>query len=250
MGFKIAVIIGGVSRDYKRNYEQFFKMLGNENVDIYIYTWNLFRDSGDIHKKFTELNNTFRPIKSEMHDYDSFSKTIDDRVAFFNSLKWIQGGFNLRTGLMAQHYTIKKAFEMIPDYSDYDIIIRYRFDWQPLFVLDWDTIYTLSRNNLLYPNQKTPGLKGDVAKVVYGAEDGVYRINDLFAIGSAEIMKTYCSLFDTMLTDEYIDDVKKTGCFIPEYIMALHLERNGVCKLAYDFPYFNISKVTDRKLGG
>ena len=42
-------------------------------------------------------------------------------------------------------------------------------------------------------------------------------------------------IFDKI--ENYLDDVKKTNCFIPEYILALHLRREGVLTEGYYFRY-------------
>lgn len=225
---KVAAIIGGMSRNYKYTYKNFFDMIGNSvDLDIFIFTWSMFEETGNINECLQEVKNIFRPKKIVMSNYDAFSKTIDDRINYFESLPYHRtGNFSLRTGLLAQHYTLKQAYYLIDVPSDYDLIIRYRFDWLPLFTIDWEDVYFLGKDRLLYSNRKIHGLKGEKE-----------RINDMFAISNPKHMEVYCSLFDTMLTDVYINDIITTGCFIPEYMMALHLMRNDVPFQGYNFPY-------------
>ncbi len=234
---KVAVVIGGVSRNYKENYQDFFKMLNRQDVDIFIATWNIFRNKGNPNVQFDELNRIFNPKRSIMEDYSLFKKEIKDCLLYLRSLSNGKREFSLETGLLAQHYTLKRVFELIEE--KYDLVIRYRFDWKPLFVIDFEKIYNLCQEAILYPNQKVNGLK----------KIPDLRINDLFAISNQENMKVYCSLYDRIIDNSYVDSILKTNCLIPEYLLALHLKTNGVKKNDYHFPYLKLSKMGNRKLG-
>ena len=225
---KVAAIIGGLSRNYRYTRKNFFDMVGSGvDLDIFIFTWSMFDETKNMDDGLNDVKDVFKPKKIVMGNYADFSKTIDDRINYFESLPYHRTGhFNLRTGLMAQHYTLKQSYSLIDSPLDYDLILRYRFDWMPLFTIDWDDVYNLGKNRLLYSNKKTHGIKG-----------GKECINDMFAVANPKHMGVYCSLFDTMLTSSYINDIISTRCFIPEYIMALHLLSNNIPFQGYSFPY-------------
>ena len=234
---KVAVIFGGLTRSYKKTNQYFFDMLDGQQVDKYIFTWNIF-DDGPINEEYEKVKSIYKPKKVVMEDYTSFSKTINDRVAFFDTLPYQRKGddFNLKTGLMVQYYTLKRAFQLIDNPNEYDMILKYRFDWMPKFKINWDDMYSQTREKLLYPRQKTHG--------VHGTE---FTSNDLFLISNPDHMRIVCSLYDTMLTDIYIPNVIETKCFVPEYILSLHLKMNNVPNEKYYFPYDFISRPVREK---
>ncbi len=218
---KIAIVIGGQPRSWKQTYQKFKKMYGDVNPDIFISTWSTENTTGII--------DTYKPKAISFLDPSIIEPKINKRVAFLETLPYHRTGhYSLKTGLLLQHYIINKAFSLIDNYLDYDLIVRYRFDWEPEFIIDWQQIYNLckERNILLYSNKKVHGPKGSK-----------YTINDLFAIGLPEHMKIYFSLYTAMSYDTYLPCVELTKCFIPEYIMALHLNSFNVKTLGYSFPY-------------
>lgn len=235
---KVAIIMGGLSRNYRDVYPNFFKMLSGVNTDIFIFTWNMFNNTNDAFAGLQALENTYNPTKIVMEDYDDFSKFIHDRVTYFTTIQAKRNNYEgLKSGLMAQYYTIKKAYSLITAPDEYDIIIRCRFDWCPTFVINWEDILNKSRKAVVHSNQKSNGLKG--TELV---------INDLFVASNPKYMGVYCSLFDTMMTDKYLEDIRRVKCFIPEYVLALHLTKNNIPFEGCDFPYKSFQSFKNRKI--
>lgn len=235
---KVAVIIGGLSRNYKNIYSSFSKMLSGMDSDIFIFTWDMFSDTNDASIGLQALTDMYNPTKIVMESYDAFSKFIHDRITHFTTIQAKRNGYGaLKTSLMAQHYTIKGAYSLIDAPDEYDIIIRYRFDWCPTFVINWEDVLNKSQKAVLYSNQKVNGLRGTK-----------WLINDLFIVSNPKYMKVCCSLFDAMMTDVYLEDIRRVKCFIPEYILALHLIKNNIPLEGYNFPYKPLRSFKNRRV--
>lgn len=89
-----------------------------------------------------------------------------------------------------QWYKIKRVFDLLPDPTIYDYIVRIRPD---LFILDSKEAF-LSHLNSLQPNvlYVPDGFNIYDSKMVLGKDS----INDQFAIASPNIMKQYAELFE------------------------------------------------------
>jgi hypothetical protein len=210
---KVAVIIAGVPRTYLKTFNNFLKMLNGMDVDIFIFSWYEYYDKGII--------DTYNPKKITLQPYHIFSDFIDDKIDFFKTLKWDKtqgfrkGHFNLKTGVMAQWYGVHQCFNSIDDPHQYDLILRYRFDWCPEFSIDWDEVQEICKKEICYSGWKIHGT-------------GNYKINDMFAIGNVFNMRVYTSLYKYMMNDTYVNGIEENNCFIPEFLMAYHLHYHNI----------------------
>jgi len=239
---KVAVVIGGVARDYWNHDRAFRMMMGNVEYDLFIYTWDLFEDKEksciDI---ITDIGMRYKcPGENKsitrMGNWDTFKEALQPRVDYYKTFKIPFPKTNLLTGIFAQHYTMKRAFDMISSPEEYDLIIRYRFDWHPEFIILWDEIAPLAKKNLLYSNQKTHGIKGTS-----------WVINDLFAISNPKNMRVYAGLYDEMLTGRYDKYILKNKNIITEYLLVLHLKTNNIPLMPYKFPYKKFIATASKK---
>lgn len=240
---KIAVILSGLTRVFKQTHENYVRMLNGQDVDLYIYTWDIFSDFEDPNKGLAELEGMYKPTKIVMGNYESFSnlKWVNKYAKIYNDLKksdWAHNGANMKTGIIVQYYVLQKAMGLIEDPNYYDIIIRTRFDFNPQFSMDWDDLYKETENYLLVPSGKRNGLKGTK-----------YMINDLFAASRPNYMEKYCSLLDCVLDERYIQEIKRVKCNMPEYILALHLIRDEIPFKYYPFKYTRLKYFKNRKKG-
>lgn len=211
---KVAVIITGLPRTYKRTFDNFQRMLDSVQYDTYIFSWIEYYDE--------EVSRYYEPKKLILDNWGLVSQGFDQKLKFFmEQLKWnksdgfAKGHFNLKTGLLAQWYGVKKAYSIIENKNEYDFIVRYRFDWNPLFIIDWADIEENHIDGIVYSGMKHHGV-------------GEYRINDMFAIGTPSLMDEYTKLFDCLMSGKYDTGIEKNNCFIPEFILAYHLYQAGI----------------------
>lgn len=238
---KVAVLIGGVTRDYWNNFLSFTNMMGDVDYESYIYTWNLFdkeSDQNNLSNALSRISNIYSAVDCQMGDWNTFKESLQPRVDYYKSFPIPFPKTNLLTGIFAQHFTMKQAFNLIPNPNTYDLIVRYRFDWHPFFKIDWDGLVpVISQNNsLMFSNQKVHGIKGTK-----------WSMNDLFAISTPENMKIYCGLYDEMIKgtyDKYILDNKN---IITEYLLVLHLRLNKVHLMMTDWPYKKFYATASKK---
>jgi hypothetical protein len=242
---KIAIMFSGLTRIFKQTYKNYLRMLNGKDVDVYIHTWDIFSDFKNPNKGLDELKAMYKPTKIVMDNYESFSNIewVNTYAKIYDDLKvnkdgWVHNSANMKTGLIVQHYGLKKVIELIEDLNCYDVIIRSRFDFDSKSSIDWDDLYKETENHLLVPAGKNNGLKGTK-----------YSICDLFAASRPKHMKKYCSLLDCLLDERYMQDIMLAKCNIPEYLLALHLIRDEVPFKQYQFKYTEFKNIKNRKKG-
>jgi len=227
---KVAAILNGLPRSYKKTYESFRSMFGNQEVDVFVYAWNEFYDPCSMRDAYARLYYAYDPEDVYVGDYSKVDPKLAERAKVLETMRpkrERKPNYSLKTGLLAQYYTIKKAYELIPDPDAYDIILRIRFDLKPLFTMEWKECRRWVQEGVCYSNQRENGLK----------KKGL-AINDLFIVANPANFKVYVQLFDIMMkTDKYFDAIKAYNCTVPEFILAYHLKASGVKKKACPFPY-------------
>ena len=136
MKLKVAVVLSGIPRTFRRTYNEYVQMLNGIEPDVYIFSWEEYFEK---HRK--DIESMYSPKKITLGNWSEYSEKITPKENYLKSLKWDKTGFklkhfSLRTGLIAQWYGVKQCFESIE--GEYDYIIRQRFDWRPLFKIKWN----------------------------------------------------------------------------------------------------------------
>lgn len=129
-------------------------------------------------------------------------------------------GHNVKT--LTQHYVMQlynlyRGFELIP--NDFDIVVRIR-----------PCCYSLDSLNI--DKSMLESLKDD--EVIIPQWDSYRGVNDKFAIGTYNSMKTYTSLF--------VSDVVKNASIGAEPRLNLHLQTEGITVKHVEWTFASISK--------
>jgi hypothetical protein len=214
MTMKIALLLTGQIRNAKECFPYIEQhVIGPYNPDVYINTWFPEKD-GSIYKSDSSLDDIiqlYSPKNISIEDYDSdFCRKIIELV---NTIKGDRFDSHHKN-IFFQFYKIYKGFNMIPEYSDYDMIIRGRFD------LKFNTFPDL---NLL-----------DLSKLyIPQGWDWNIGYNDLFAFGSPHLIKKYCYLYENILV--YLSE----GCPLhPETILKHHLNKLNILPERIEIEYY------------
>lgn len=230
---RIAILLSGLTRSFQETYKSFLEMINNKKVDIYIYTWSDFWISSNKNEIYDLLTEYYKPQKisienTEDHDIE-FKKMKSREEEIFSQLKISlpDNGVSLYSGLFSQYYTLNNCLKMVEKPENYDIIMRCRFDWIPLFKMNWINLNEDVKNNICCSNKKMPGLK-----------DSIFRINDLFISSNHKNFNIYCNLYNTMMYENtYFDIIKEKKCLIPEFLLSYHLYENKINIKTIDWPY-------------
>tara|TARA_B100001939_G_scaffold341067_1_gene350168 strand:+ start:1045 stop:1806 length:762 start_codon:yes stop_codon:yes gene_type:complete len=195
------LLLTGHVRSFAECKDSILKTFCDENTDIYACTWN---DQG-----YYSLSERFNiPIKRELilppKEVDRFVP-IDRHNDIFKTS--FISELHLRIGwverLKLQWYCVKKGFELLDNYSQYDTIIRCRFDLkfsgEPLCFEPNDNLNTPAPVNvdgtkcIINRQEYTELYACDVEKRL---NPGRWLYNDHLAWGNPYVMKKYCNLFD------------------------------------------------------
>lgn len=204
---KVALLLTGHARDYEASYEGTKKnLLDLYDVDVYISTWNVDNRGrlvpGPNWPAPTPFNvqhliDLYKPHRIHIEDHDQFyknrfpniditSSTRPDDIFKVNSFAIELGTFWIER-LRDQWYMVKKAWEIIDNPEQYDVILRMRFDTY----LDGINL-DIGKDNLVTPDRKVDGWeRGSVC--------------NLMAYGPPKHMEKYCKTGDH-LESMYIND--------------------------------------------
>jgi len=190
---KIALLLTGFSRTYRFTFENLKKNLFDiHDVDTYICTWDKCQlrsgetpfevDTGELINCYQEnlfdvnvINyekynmNRFKSIQFLDRSLDVFK--VDPRAKEHGSY-WVER-------LRDQWYIVKKAFSMIHNPKEYDLIMRLRFDVNLIDIRFEDREFVIPK------------------------DIGNWNYSDHFAYGRYLTMKKYCNMFD-YLEDMYV----------------------------------------------
>jgi len=136
---KIALLLTGLMRTYKKTYQSLLKSFPPDKVDIFIETWNILGNIKNETVRHTvgglstekinkqEIKKIYTPKYLNIENYEKWEnknkkKFPQDYVTFYS--------------LVAQYYKVYKGISTILQ-SNYDIVIRTRFD------IRLDTIFPL-----------------------------------------------------------------------------------------------------------
>jgi hypothetical protein len=202
---KVAICISGQPRNYEQGYYELKKwFLDKYDCDIYIHTWKDVKSPMSGGHKFTtvpeyhfsendysRILELYTPIKSFFQKPIPFDKTK------------IQGhlGYNLHN-VLSGSYSIYACNKLLQESGKhYDLVIRTRFDLQftdyispeCLFLKDITQLNLDGVNVFQYP-------------IINGYATRISEVDDLFAVGSMEIMDIYSNCFSYLLKYIYLDE--------------------------------------------
>ncbi len=208
---KVAVILTGHSRDYSKTFETLNKnVLKKYNPDLYLNTWDVSQDSPNrtinatfnLPNKKIDSSEIIEKYNSYLKNYniessDDYAKNrfpnisfldrendvfkVNDRAIYHGSY-WVER-------LRDQWWMIQKAWRLIDNPYQYDVIFRTRFD--------------LQINHIQFKKAKFVVPKSEVEFYKIGT-----NWSDHMAYGEPDTMDKYCNMFDhieSMYKDYNID---------------------------------------------
>lgn len=194
---KIALLMTGFPRTYKKTYHNLKKnILDIHDVDTYICSWDKCQmnsggpiitvDSEDVLNTYCEKLKSYVFIDYEKYVLNRF-RNIDflDRPndVFKIDPRAIEHGSYWVERLRDQWYIVQCGFSMIRDPSQYDLIVKLRFDvdFQSIIIKDEDFV-----------------IPKDI---------GGWTYSDHFAYGKCESMKKYCNIFNAFHDIYFIHNI-------------------------------------------
>lgn len=219
---KVAVCLSGQPRNYKKSFQTIKNSFLSElDVDFYFHSWN------DTEYKSTDFGNgghkySFKPSEFDklIGLYQPVKYSIENPILFdasgFKCPIWRQPLNNT----MSMYYSIYKSFNLVYEIERYDYIIRSRFD------VDF-SVFNPKLNGVL----QIPKWHNDERVLNKG-------LHDAFAVGTAEDMKTYSSLFSYIIS--YVSNDERYMEFLSggwpyqdsplrnEYLLKWHLVNHKV----------------------
>ena len=143
---KVAILIPGLVRTYKKTQHIFFTNIIDKNrdsfkIDIYLAFWGYTHQRGPLGSKTevrpiddSELNEILKLYNPKgylvLDDYEKkqeeFAYYADKIAKKIGIPKHPDGVSLIKNGILAQTYTWKVAFELIDE--EYDFVLKYRFD--------------------------------------------------------------------------------------------------------------------------
>jgi hypothetical protein len=230
---KIAISLSGLPRQYKAGYEELKKwFLDRYDCDVYIHTWydtqSVFHTghkfAPNVSYKFTEEN-----YNELLELYKPKNYTFQKPIPFDANGLTSKLGVKLNVSL-STFYSLQHSFNLIKESGiHYDYIIRTRFDLRFTDYISSECTF-LKDISLLNPNQLNHFQYSDDPSV------RVAEIDDLFAIGSLEVMDVYCNTFSYILNYLYMNEEYKEWLnnlipdpehLVNESLLKFHLLKNN-----------------------
>lgn len=278
---KIALLISGhIRQNYIKN--SLSKLIPYD-FDVFVHSW----DNLGIKGSETNLNDklNYERVESEILSLPNIKKfKIENNADYINSLENNVTYFNYSSPenfIVSQLYSINQTYKIFEEYSinnniKYDVVIRCRFDCEfNEFSLSNSVVEVLNSNKIIFVSNRDCGHShpDSMSTTCQVCETMFYTHNlkkvhnfphsnvicDIFAFGSVNSMKDYCSLYDyyyelnesfvednleTINNDSYGINVKKEGnvymldrdnsghlnslyylnCSYPERLLQIHLK--------------------------
>lgn len=206
---KVAVILTGHCRDYEKSLPYLeSNVFQKYDCDVYLNTWDVNQHSVNTGQfgKFNlalhtidsdKLIKAFNPKKCNIENVDSYTKNRFPNIEFLdrdgdvfkvNERAIYHGSFWVER-LRDQWWMIKKAWNLIDNPQNYDVIFRTRFD--------------LAIEHIQFKKAKFVVPKSEVEFYKIGT-----HWSDHMAYGETDSMEKYCNMFDhieTIYRDYNID---------------------------------------------
>lgn len=240
---KVAVILTGHSRDYLKTFDSFDKaILQKYSPDVYFNTWDVNQasperninrtfnipqrtvDKDSIIERYNPYlknynfeswedyqKNRFQPIKFLDRDDDVFKK---NERAIYHGSYWVER-------LRDQWWMVQKAWNIISNPYQYDVIFRTRFD--------------LNIESIQFKKAKFVVPKSEVEFYKIGT-----NWSDHMAYGEPDSMEKYCNMFDHIETlyKNFNIDISHAE-LMSEFYMREYLNKSEVF-IDFDIKYNKI----------
>lgn len=231
---KVAISISGLPRCYKEGYEELKKwFLDKYDCDVYIHTWY------DTKTKFKTGHNfsfnkdyqfTEEDYQNILELYQPKNYTFQKPIPFDANSLTSKFGVKLNVSL-STFYSLQHSFNLIKESGiHYDYIIRTRFDLKFTDYISPECTF-LKDIFLLDPNQLNYFQYSDDPSV------RISEIDDLFAVGSLNVMNVYCNTFSYILNYLYMNEeykewldnlVEEPEHLVNESLLKFHLLKNNI----------------------
>lgn len=224
---RVAIFLSGMPRTFTKTKDAFWDMIGTQEVDTYVQAWDTFDEGYNRYEGERKLAEVYRPRRIKMMSWASHVEQLTQDAEPLASITFPRKNFNVLTGIFGQYFSIRQAFDLIPDADEYDLILRCRFDWYPLFKMDWEALMRrASSSGLCSSDFKVKGLP----------QEG-YALNDLFIAGTPEHMRTYVGFNEAIRGEDIRGAARNFGCGVPEFLLCWYLIQQQVPISKYEFPY-------------
>lgn len=231
---KVAIFLSGLPRSYKEGYYELKKwFLDRYNCDVYLHTW---KDTTTVFKsghKFAES----KEYQFTEEDYQGLLDLYQPKEYYFQKpITFDNQGIESELGIklnvsLANFHSIRSSFQLIEESGiEYDYVIRTRYD---LKFTDYISPECLFLNDIskLDPNK--------LNFFAYEPNTRPLEIDDLFAVSSIPIMKTYSELAYWVIRYLFLDKEYKSWIdsqlgkdnsiyLVNETLLRYHMLKNGI----------------------
>lgn len=226
---KIALTLSGQPRRYQLGFKQLKKwFLDRYDIDVYLHSWV----DEEVYKY--HYNEIQRHYKIEESTYNNLLELYQPKSYLFEEPLNFDGSnflnYQRLNSQMGMFMSLNRAWELLEDSGiQYDYVIRARYDLffdyftrldNPLI----NNISNLDPNIVHYPRRHTD-------------TDSFRSINDIFAIGGYEVMKTYHNIFPSIINylflDKEFDQHHEEDKYFNEALLFWHLKKNNIPSISH-----------------
>lgn len=227
---KIALTLSGQPRNYRIGFKELKKwFLDKYDIDVYTHGWINkeyykydFFDEGKLMKTYKPSQDTYKHLV-ELYKPKKF--LFEPEITF--DLSGTYGYLNQRlNSQLSMFLSLKRAWDLVESTNiKYDLIIRARYDLLFTHHVSYNCPF-LKNITKLDPNQ-----------VHYFRYAAYWRsglgINDIFAIGGYDVMKTYHNLSPNQIYYQFLDPdylawMNGLDKYINETLLMYHLSKNNI----------------------
>lgn len=231
---KIAINLSGLPRCYKQGYEEIKKwFLDRYDCDVFIHTWyntNTIYKTGHKFSPQKDYQFTEEDYRNVLDLYKPKAYTFQKPIPF--DITGIKSKLDIKLNVsMSNFYSIKACYDLIQESGNhYDLVIRMRFDLRYTDHISPECIF-LKDITQVNPNKLHYFQYSD------DPDERASEIDDLFAVGSMEVMGVYCNVFPYILSYLYTDKdyenwlsniVTDPAKLVNESMLKYHILKNGI----------------------
>jgi hypothetical protein len=234
---KIALTISGQPRRYRHGFKELKRwFLDRYDIDVYMHAWvdkhfykYDFFNEGKLQRVYNVDQNTYKNLL----DWYQPKKHLFEKAIKFDATD-LKGQNNQRlNSQMGMWLSLKRSWDLLENSGiKYDLVIKTRYDllWTHrvaencIFLEDITKVNPEAVNFFEYPDR-------------WGMAD---QLNDTFAVGGYDVMKTYHNVFPEMLRTIFVNPEYYQyyyDMFVNETLLRQHLRNHGVpiCPIYHGF---------------